>query len=471
MSGVPIGKAKYPDETSVYRNIDNVEELSKLPEDEPCTVYELIQTAFEKFKDEYYLGSIIKDKSTGQPGDQVKWRTFGEVKDYVDKLANGLWHLIGKDTNSSSENKQSTVAFYGPNSFELWTGDLACSYHKLISVGIFDTYGEDTAIEVLNNCEASIIFTTSHKLPFILANHNKLKFLKVVVCVDGLLANDTQNSSSAILRKWAKSTNNINLLSYEELLKLGTDHTYPLHKPSGEDIAAICYTSGTSGTPKGAMQTHLNFISSTYYSSLILRNFDERLITFSYLPLAHTYERVLQYQLLWCGAQVGFYSGDITRFLRDIQIIKPVILPSVPRLLNRLKDTITENYSKSSNEDTATLFKLGLEAKLSLLKEEGICVHEDWDKLIFNKISQFLGGSIQIIITGSAPLSEETKDFFKVCLGCIVIEGYGATETSANVTSNPASSNTPNQVGAPNGCNEIKLKSVPEMNYLRRDSC
>ncbi|KXN74894.1 acetyl-CoA synthetase-like protein [Conidiobolus coronatus NRRL 28638] len=465
---VPIGPAKNSDETPIYRNIEYVEKLAEVPDEEPKTIYELLQRAFEKFSDDPFIGSILKDTSTGRPLNQVSWKTYRETQLYIETIANGLWHLISQN-NLANPNKQSTIAFYAPNSSEIWSSDLACNYHRLIPVGIFDTYGPETTIEVLNNCEAPILFTTTKKVPLILSNSSKLNHIKIIICVDELSANDAQNSSSTILRKWAKSTNKIDLMGFEELLTLGANNKYPHHKPSPQDIATLCYTSGTSGSPKGAIQNHTNFMYSTYPTSVFLSNLNDRIVMLSYLPLAHIYERFVQYQNLWCGAKVGFYSGDLSRLMEDAQLVKPTLFPTIPRILNRIKDTIIQNYSKGEDDENSILFKLGLEAKLNLLKEEGVYVHDEWDKLIFRKISKILGGNIQIILTGSAPITEETKDFFRAIFSCILIEGYGSTETTSSISSNRANTGIGGDVGAPTGCSEIKLKSVPEMNYLVTD--
>jgi len=104
--------------------------------------------------------------------------------------------------------------------------------------------------------------------------------------------------------------------------------------PGPDDIATICYTSGTTNVPKGALLSHYNLVSAAiaFLKGLALR--DGAVI--SYLPLAHIYERVIELMVLYAGCAIGYFTGDPLRLLEDIQTLKPALFPTVPRVLNRL---------------------------------------------------------------------------------------------------------------------------------------
>ena len=105
--------------------------------------------------------------------------------------------------------------------------------------------------------------------------------------------------------------------------------------PGPDDIATICYTSGTTNVPKGALLSHYSLISAAiaFLRGLALPQ-DAKVI--SYLPLAHIYERVIELMALYAGCAIGYFTGDPLRLLEDIQVLKPALFPTVPRILNRL---------------------------------------------------------------------------------------------------------------------------------------
>ncbi|CAF4739374.1 unnamed protein product, partial [Rotaria sp. Silwood2] len=112
------------------------------------------------------------------------------------------------------------------------------------------------------------------------------------------------------------------------------------HPPKSKYLFQICYTSGTTDLPKGAMLTHKNIVSVVQTATELLRpilNESETLI--SYLPLAHAYEQVVELYCLCNGFKIGYYLGDISLLFDDMAHLKPTLMPSVPRLLNRMVST------------------------------------------------------------------------------------------------------------------------------------
>jgi long-chain acyl-CoA synthetase len=105
--------------------------------------------------------------------------------------------------------------------------------------------------------------------------------------------------------------------------------------PGPDDIATICYTSGTTNVPKGVLLSHYSLVSAALAFIKGL-SFENDGIIISYLPLAHIYERVNELMTLYRGCAIGYFTGDPLRLLEDIQVLKPTFFPSVPRILNRL---------------------------------------------------------------------------------------------------------------------------------------
>ncbi|KAL5016019.1 hypothetical protein ScPMuIL_005608 [Solemya velum] len=114
--------------------------------------------------------------------------------------------------------------------------------------------------------------------------------------------------------------------------------------PKPSDLAVICYTSGTTGIPKGAMITHLNMISNT---AAIIDHIDEigpicsNDVHMSYLPMAHMYERTMQMMVLMQGGRVGFFRGDPLLLFEDMQELKPTTITFVPRILNKIYNKVS----------------------------------------------------------------------------------------------------------------------------------
>jgi len=115
------------------------------------------------------------------------------------------------------------------------------------------------------------------------------------------------------------------------------------------------------------------------------------------------------------------------------------------------------------------LFYTAYEAKVKAIKEGRET--PIWDKLVFSKVNErILGGRVETIISGSAPLSPKVQEFLRVCFTPVVCEGYGLTETSAGVCISYKESRTTGNVGPVIPSAEIKLVDVPEMSYYSTDS-
>ena len=110
-----------------------------------------------------------------------------------------------------------------------------------------------------------------------------------------------------------------------------------------EDVCMICYTSGTTGVPKGAIITHGNMVAvSTAVIKYIdtIGGLDANDCHVSYLPMAHVFEHFVQCAVVYYGAHMGFSQGDTTKIVDDFVHLRPTVFPSVPRLLNRITDSI-----------------------------------------------------------------------------------------------------------------------------------
>ncbi|CDJ36174.1 LOW QUALITY PROTEIN: long-chain fatty acid CoA ligase, putative [Eimeria mitis] len=234
---------------------------------------------------------------------------------------------------------------------------------------------------------------------------------------------------------------------------------------------------GTTGSPKGVMMSHGNFVAAVATAvegplSEFGLHLDSSDCLISYLPLAHVYERFCENLFFSYGGRVGFYSGDTHKLLDDVQTLKPTVFCSVPRLFQRIEERVT-NSLQGKSFLARSLFQQALAAKIRRLRSSGVPQHPVWDKVVFDKFKNLMGGRVRIMLTGSAPLDPQTLERMRAFFCCWIVEGYGMTETmGASFLTWNVYDNNPGQVGGVLPSLEFCLLDVSEtMNkYSIRDS-
>ncbi len=213
-----------------------------------------------------------------------------------------------------------------------------------------------------------------------------------------------------------------------------------------EDLFTFIYTSGTTGPPKGCMIRHRNY----YEMAACTDNVDA--FAFSddtmllYLPLAHNFGRLMH--LL--GAHVGYtiaFCPDPQRIAEILPVVRPTLLPSVPRLYEKVHTALQAQFDLTHGVKRRLLdFALRTGRRVSELREQsrplpaGLALrHRLADRLVYRKVKKRLGGRLRLGISGGAPLAKEIGELFHA-LDILIIEGWGLTECTT-----AASVNRPNQ--------------------------
>jgi len=249
------------------------------------------------------------------------------------------------------------------------------------------------------------------------------------------------------------------LLSFEAWLRMADDGATPhATAPKATDLAAIVYTSGTTGRPKGVMLTHANVMSNV---RACLARFeareDDRFLSF--LPLSHTFERTAGYYLpIAAGACVAF-ARSVDQLPSDLRRVRPTILVSVPRVYEKAQARIDATLARSMMARAAfrCAVAAGWRRHLRQQGAPGACqlsqpLDDLCSRLLDARVGQPLreqfGGRLRVAVSGGAALAPAIARNF-IGLGVEIVQGYGMTETSPVVAANAPGDNDPSTVGRP----------------------
>uniref|UniRef100_A0AAY4B415 Long-chain-fatty-acid--CoA ligase n=1 Tax=Denticeps clupeoides TaxID=299321 RepID=A0AAY4B415_9TELE len=390
-----------------------------------------------------------------KPREPYQWISYTEVEEQAQVLGSGL------RAKGCQPNSQQFVGIFAQNRPEWVIAELACYTFSMAVVPLYETLGEEAMVHILNLAELALVLCDKEEKAVSLLAHKEKGVAPHLSCL--VLFNPF---STALVDK-GKSCD-VEILHLDQIMDLGRLNLKAPVPPNPEDLAVVCFTSGTTGKPKGAMITHGNIASNTSSVIKILEGYFEisqEDVSISYLPLAHMFERMIQVSMFCHGARVGFYQGDISLLMDDIKTLQPTLFPVVPRLLNRIYDKILGSVTSPLRR---AVLRYAVRRKQAELNSGVVRNDSLWDRLVFNKIQASMGGKLRFILTASAPISPTVLSFLRATLGCLIFEGYGQTECTAGCTfSMPGDWSV--MLGAPLPCNVVKLSDIPEMSYYSRN--
>ncbi|ETV75174.1 hypothetical protein, variant 2 [Aphanomyces astaci] len=415
--------------------------------DHTTTLWENFKVGLSVGADNQYLGTRSRNAS-GKAGPYT-WLTYNEAHDRATRIATGFHHLL-------KVGRQEVVGLFSKNRAEWILTEIACNRMSYVVVPLYDTLGPKAIPFILNHTNMRVLVCSGDLVATVLQAKGDCPSLEFVVSMDDSITSRQRSDADS---------KGVTLLTLHEVETV-PDATVPPSPPLPSDVSTICYTSGTTGDPKGAILTHRNYTTATL---MLADRIDCRghMVHISYLPLPHVMERCVTSIIARLGASMGFYQGDVVHLMDDMAELKPHLFVSVPRLFNRVYDKIVQGVA-SAGGVKKLMFDYAYATKKQGLAD-GTNVHALWDALVFSKIQAVLGGRVELIVSGSAPLAANVKEFLKIAFSCRVEEGYGLTETGAATTLSHIDIPTGAHVGIPVANVQVRLADVPEMNYTSAD--
>jgi long-chain acyl-CoA synthetase len=383
-----------------------------------------------------------------------RWIDVGvpEFRDTVRWFATGIRHLGVKPGDR--------VAILSENRPEWAMADFAILANAGVTVPVYPTLLGWQIEYILNDAGAvAVICSTDEQLKKIEGLRGHVPSLHhIIVCDPPEALPNGVLTWAQVVDSGRRNDNDAERARFEELRK----------KPGPDDLATLVYTSGTTGNPKGAMLTHGN-VASNASASLQVLPIKERLTALSILPLSHILERMADYCYFAKGCTIA-YAESVVKVGENLQEIKPELFAAVPRLFEKMRakmmDTVA-TYPPARQKIFMWALKVadervpyrvtGKPMPPGLAMKSFIA-----DKLVFKKILGRLGGNVQFVLSGGAPLSAELASFF-IGAGLDILEGYGLTETSPVISLNTPTKRRIGSVGTVIPGVEVKIAEDGEI--------
>jgi long-chain acyl-CoA synthetase len=262
-------------------------------------------------------------------------------------------------------------------------------------------------------------------------------------------------------------------LGYEDLVAQAGQAEIALYRRRALDVtpqqlATIIYTSGTTGEPKGVMLTHANLSSNAqdFGEDFGMNSSD---VALSLLPLAHIYERTIDYSHIFRGVSLA-YVRQMETVAQALLEVRPTTMAAVPRFYEKTYANIIDRGHRQTGWKRK-IFDAAMRVAAEAVpwkahgKPVSASVKLRWrlaDRAVFSKIRAGLGGRIRTLSSGGGPLAQELAEFFW-SVGLPVYQGYGLTETSPVVTFNSPKANQTGTVGRPIAHVELRLADDGEI--------
>jgi long-chain acyl-CoA synthetase len=367
--------------------------------------------------------------------------TYQEHFETARRLACGLLHL--------GVEKGERVSILAQTSLHWSEFDLAILGAGAVTVPIYPTNTPEDTKFILNHAETCVLFVDDYKnLQKVLSIAKDCPKLKTVVVSFELRKGEIE-APFQLLHWNALYDSGLN---QEKTYAVKVDANFQGQKP--EDIFTICYTSGTTGLPKGVVLTHSAISSVMTDVAKVMEGHageGEELLTF--LPMSHIFGKWESMTPFFLGWTCNF-AESIDTLVANLAEVRPTLWVSVPRVFEKIYNKVLTQVEEAP-PTKRKLFHWALDvgARVLAAHSEGkmpslfdLAQYEAAKRLVFAKISARFGGRLKFCVSGSAPLAKNIQEFMHI-VGVPVYEGYGLTETCAPICVNLPGANKFGTVG------------------------
>ncbi|XP_054164706.1 long-chain-fatty-acid--CoA ligase 4-like [Oppia nitens] len=446
-------KAIHEDPLDPYSPWRRITTDPKLEAFEVESVDSLLETA-AKTNGKNYVISGVKVSEGGKYF--YDWFTYGDVIKRVDNIAKGL-QLVGVSAGDK-------VLIFAETRLE-W---MLCAFavFKLggVVTTLFAQLGIDGIIHGINQTQVKYAITTKQQLIKLRSVLTQTPSVQKIIDMDGMNIGD----------------GTVDIMSLKRVETTGKKSDIVLPEVSlnkRDDLALIMYTSGTTGTPKGAIVTHGQLIAQAKSTICIFKTELSRIqrhCYIAYLPLGHMFEFTAELIFFGSGIRMG-YASALTLFegapglvpgeTPDLQLLKPTIFLAVPLVLDRIRRTVTEQME--GKPLAKGMFKTLLDYKTKW-RAKGYTTFLT-NHFLCRKAKQKLGSNVEIMLVGGAPVSYETERLMSLIFDLTLIQGYGGTEVCGASHARGMLDLTLGHTGPPMSGFRVRLVDWTDGGYSVRD--
>ena len=383
-------------------------------------------------------------------GERWESQTWQETGDHVTKLAAGLVAL--------GIEPEQRVGIASATRVEWILADLAVMCAGAATTTVYPSTMADDVGYILADSECRVVFAEDDtQIAKLVERKTELPHLAKVVTFDGATDGD-----------WVIGMADLEKLGEELLASNPSVVEDRVEATTPESLATLIYTSGTTGRPKGVRLQHKSW---TYEGAAIQAQniLDETDLQFLWLPMAHSFGKVLLSTQLACGFATAV-DGRVDKIIDNLAVVRPTFMGAAPRIFEKAHGRIVTMQASEGGVKEKIFkraFKVGLER--DRLVREGKPVpfllakqHALFDKLVFTKIRERFGGRVRFFISGAAALNREIAEWFGAA-GIVILEGYGMTESSAGSFVNHPADNRFGTVGPVFPGSEVRIAEDGEV--------
>ncbi|KAF9293602.1 Long-chain-fatty-acid--CoA ligase 6 [Linnemannia elongata] len=387
---------------------------------------------------------------------QNQFSYIGESYEHVDRRIGGFGTGFITETKLKPRT-ETPVGIYAPYSQESFVAQQAFYRYGFVAVPIHDLRSSELLIEIVNQTKMKAIVVAQKALPLLLQSLKDCSSIKTIFVATIYISEEQKKIAAQYGAR---------ILKFAEVEYNGSLGALDAVKPEPSDIAMINYNTKSTSLSKGVVLTHANLVAAmTGFSGSLpgAKKFTSKDRLLSHFTNGDVIGTWMTSAMVMAGGSIVFPSGLMKNVLHDSQATTPTIFASTPIILEKIHEALDATYGTGSS------FKKAYASKLALLDAGRVSTTSLWDFIGLGEVRSRLGGKVRLVVTTN-PTKPETLKYIRAAMGIHVISTYGRTETSGIVTSrNMFDYSNDAHLGAPVGCNEIKLLDDPERRYTSGD--